>query len=178
MLQKLNLTNTRSVLFEKANKHSCFLKNMIDILDGVYYFQWPEYPDIVLFYKGDKCILQIDNWFQICSLDYNIAKDFFTNDYKLVSNQEIAGKILNKILNLSSQYHFSIHTALPTATKSFVRGSVPTEEEEKRNQRYADIKNLSFDEQILHAAGIKSRLDDYRTDLLRSLLYKRILARH
>ena len=180
MLQRLDLTNTRSVLFEKAQKHSHLIKNIIDLLDGTYYFKWPDYPEMTLFYKENKCVFQINDWFELCYLDYEVVKLHLPSPYNgnKISEQKIIDEVLKKTLKVPNHYHFNITVSLPSITTSFVKGYFPTTEEEKRNQRYADTKNLSFDEQILRGAVILGRLNDYRTDLLRGLLYKRILARH
>lgn len=180
MLQRLDLTNTRSVLFEKANKRSQLMQSMTELLNDTYYFKWPEYPETTLFYRNDQCVFQRNDWFELYHVNFDITKTYTLTPYSwnMLSDQEEIGKVLQKILNIPQHYYFDITRKLPIATTSFVRGSIPTAEEERRNKRYVDLKILSFDEQILRGAGIISRLNDYRTDLLKNLLYKRILARH
>jgi hypothetical protein len=179
MLQRLDLTTARTVLFEKTHKHTELLLNLINLLDNTYYFQWPEYPESTLFYKGDKCVFQINEWFELCHMDYEAAKTCLPLKYCWMTEdgQEAIGNVIKKLLNIPEYYHFNIPLSLPIATSSFVKGYVATAEEERRNQRYANRPILSFDEAILRGAGIISRLDDYRTDLLEQLALRQILAR-
>src|SRR5437870_5393360 len=138
MLRILDLTTSRKVIFEKTHRHSVLLKNMIDLLDKTYYFRWPDYPANTLYYKGDICVFQINDWFELCHMGSTTSKTYVPKEYntRYVEGQNEIGMQIKKMMKIPENYHFNIPPSLPVASLGYYKDSgMESEKEKERNDR-------------------------------------------